>query len=417
MAVCKREEFIREKALSPWMEKPEETMFYTSEKELKLLGTAASDFAGKLLLQEEETPGIYPRETLEYHKGKEGFLAFSDAHKMVHMPEHFHGALHKAFELGFFLLNLPEEMDGMGRKISPLCIVLHHLAKKDASFGAMVFTHLAAQELLVLTNAQSLLPDMDNIRDCLLSYPVYQDFEKNLPDITWKKENGKYILDGELSGLVLAGFARKALIPAISPEEKGFSHFLVDLTQAGVLISPPVATLGTRGCPMADIRFTGASASLAGKEGEGVKDFNRLACRMGVCAAALSGGIMLSGFREAKNYAQKRFQGGRKIINWSQVEKLLSQMACSLRIAEMLITRAAQAADEEEKEWESASLAAKHWVTGTASRFMGDAIQVMGGYGYMEDYGQEKRFRDARQLNALFGAPAPGWRAGIHVSA
>jgi alkylation response protein AidB-like acyl-CoA dehydrogenase len=78
-------------------------------------------------------------------------------------------------------------------------------------------------------------------------------------------------------------------------------------------------------------------------------------------------------------------------------------MAIAVTNAEMMISRACQAIDSQEKGWQSCSRAAAVTIAETAAQATTDGIQLLGGVGYMKDFGQEKRFRDAKHIQALLG--------------
>jgi len=82
---------------------------------------------------------------------------------------------------------------------------------------------------------------------------------------------------------------------------------------------------------------------------------------------------------------------------------LLAGMAIKAKVADLLVECAANAVDHEEPGWHLASRAAALQVQEMATVATTDGIQLLGGYGYMKDYGQEKRFRDAKQIQSLMG--------------
>ncbi len=82
---------------------------------------------------------------------------------------------------------------------------------------------------------------------------------------------------------------------------------------------------------------------------------------------------------------------------------LLSDMAIKTQVADMLISQACQAAKNEEKGWKIRAQAASLHIQDAAASLVSDGIQALGGVGYMKDFGQEKRFRDAGQINAFLG--------------
>jgi alkylation response protein AidB-like acyl-CoA dehydrogenase len=202
---------------------------------------------------------------------------------------------------------------------------------------------------------------------------------------------------------VLGSLSSRALIPASIRGQQGYSFFLIDLSDQWVVRSEPVFTLGLHACPAVDLRLSKAPGVCIGAEGEGPQYFSQAADRMHVAAAAMECGIMKGSFREAFAYSTERFQGGWEIVNWSSLRMMLADMAVQVQIADMVLDRAASAVDLQGQDWGLCSRAAALHVGELACTLTTDGIQVLGGNGYMKDYGQEKRFRDAKQVQCLLG--------------
>jgi alkylation response protein AidB-like acyl-CoA dehydrogenase len=124
---------------------------------------------------------------------------------------------------------------------------------------------------------------------------------------------------------------------------------------------------------------------------------------MQVAAGAMATGVMRGSFDEALAYTRQRRQGGREIVNWSEVRMLLAGVGLKLRTAELSLTEACRQAEEEEPGWEASAAAATLYAQEAAVAATTDGIQLLGGNGYMKEYHQEKRFRDAQQIQALLG--------------
>jgi len=178
---------------------------------------------------------------------------------------------------------------------------------------------------------------------------------------------------------------------------------MIDMDDPAVSISDPVISHGLHACPAVDMTLTKASARLVGSIGQGHEYFEKAAARMKLAAAAMSCGIMKGSFDEAMSYCSEREQGGRKIGDWSEMQMLLSDMAVKVTVADMLVTRACQAVESREKGWENAVSAASLHIQSATAVLVTDGIQALGGVGYMKDFGQEKRFRDAGQVQAFLG--------------
>jgi alkylation response protein AidB-like acyl-CoA dehydrogenase len=357
-------------------------MLFLYDNELKLIEKSANEFSRKLLGPHREENDAYP------------FGPF------------FQSILEKSYELDYFHTILPDDHGGMKRGMTALCVLLSTLCSEDSSMGGIIFTHAAAVNLITSAGNMEELQAVSqarNIRDFLLAMPVFCDPSDvgHLPQAD-RQANG-YIISGSLEYLVLGGLAGQALIPAVLSGQNNYSWFLVTLDPAVVSTSPPIVSLGLRACPAVDIEFNQAPATLMGAEGQGDALFTAMADRMHTAAAAMSLGIMKGSFREALDYAKKRKQGGRKIIQWSELQMILGNMAVQIKVSELAVSRSCTAIDCNEDGWRSGSRATGIHVQSLACTVATDGIQILGGVGYMKDFGQEKRFRDAKHIQALLG--------------
>jgi len=112
---------------------------------------------------------------------------------------------------------------------------------------------------------------------------------------------------------------------------------------------------------------------------------------------------MKGSLKEAMDYAKEREQGGWTIVNWSEVRMILANMTVKSKAVDMCVAGTCQGIEAGIPDWGVYSMAAAIHVHEMACEVVTDGIQVLGGNGYMKDYGQEKRYRDARQVQALLG--------------
>ena len=297
----------------------------------------------------------------------------------------FSEVLDKAYEVGFLGIVLSEEFGGIGQGIGALCVILDKICQADSSLGGIIFTKaVSACEFLV-------------------AYPSFCN-PGQMVKLPEAKQTGKdFLLTGTLDYLVLGGIASRALVPAKLGDKAGYSFFLVDLSKKGIEKSEPIFSLGLHSCPAVDVVFKSVKAQLIGEEGKGSIYFDEASKKMHVAAGAMNTGIMKGSFNEALAYSKERLQGGCEIINWSEVSMILSNMLVKANVADMCVTQACQAIDQNSKEWGKNCVAAALHIHELACDAVTDGIQVLGGNGYMKDYGQEKRYRDARQIQALLG--------------
>lgn len=358
-------------------------MIAQNDNELKLIDKASFEFAKKELAPNREENDHFP------------FGPFFDQ------------ILDKAFALDFFHVILPEVMNGMGHGVSALSIILGNLCREDSSLGGIVFTNAAAQEIMLAADGGDVLKQITgtagNAREFLIAFPVFKNPSEIAPTVVAKKNADGYLITGRADYVVLGSLSAHALIPARIDGQDGFSFFLIKSGENGVSVSAPVHSLGLHACPAVDFTLANAKGTLLGEPGKGATIFDKMADRLSVAAAAMSAGVMKGSFHEAFEYSKGREQGGRKIIGWSELRMLLANMVIALKNAEMIISRAAHAVDKGEPGWQACSRAAAIHVQTMACDVTTDGVQALGGVGYTKDFGQEKRYRDAKHLQALLG--------------
>jgi alkylation response protein AidB-like acyl-CoA dehydrogenase len=353
------------------------------DAELRMLDEMAADFAAKELVEAREDHDRYP------------FLPL------------FEEVLVKAHEVGFFTLLLPEESGGGGQGITALCLILDDICRSDASLGGVIFTSALAQEVIVRAKGEALLPPAasgdHSFRETLIAFPSFDNPGETgkLPEATAKGK--KFSLSGSIDYVVLAGLCGRAVLPARFEGEEDYSFFMVRLASSGIEISDPVFSLGLHACPACDLELKGVEADLVGQQGEGRSYFAAATDKMFLASAAMAAGVMKGSFTEAFDYSRQRRQGGWEIVNWSEVRMMLASVAIKCRVADMVLSEGCRAAESDEPGWRLGSRAAAIHLQELACDATTDGIQLLGGNGYMEDYGQEKRFRDAKQIQSLLG--------------
>jgi butyryl-CoA dehydrogenase len=143
--------------------------------------------------------------------------------------------------------------------------------------------------------------------------------------------------------------------------------------------------------------------NLIGKEGMGfivaMKTLD--SSRTGVGAQGL--GVAQGAFEEAVKFARKRVQFGHPIISFQAIQHMLADMATSIEAARALIYSVARYVDSGAKEVSKVSAMAKCFATDLGMKVTTDAVQIMGGSGYMKEYPVEKMMRDAKILQIYEG--------------
>lgn len=342
--------------------------------------------------------------------------ANKDANDRYPFGPFFEAVVTKAHEVGLLGATLPEECGGIGQGMSALCVILEHISAVDASLGGIIFTNALAQEIMLAAGAKDLLSgvmgEAADAKSALIACPSFMNPGETQATLEAVKIKDTYLLNGTIEYVVLAGMSGHALLPARIKGQAGYSFFLINLADKGLTKSAPIFSLGLHACPAVDLTLVGIQGTLVGKEGQGEQCFDQAEARMHSAVAAMQCGIMQGSFQEALGYSQERFQGGWEIINWSGLRMLLGNMAVQVKIAEMVVSEAAQAVEQQDPGWELYSRAASIHLSELATKLTTDGIQVLGGNGYMKDYGQEKRFRDAKHVQAFLGL-APMRKLGV----
>lgn len=354
-----------------------------NERELNLINKASAEFAKKELSQIVE---------------KSGSECFGPEYKRI---------VEKAWDLDFFHILLPEPIGGSGLGYDALSTVLQNICFEDSSLGAIILATLTSHEVLLSLSQpkelEFLINKKNSAEEFLLAFPLFQNPMESELRLTAKGTSGIISLTGSVDYLVLAGIAGHAVVPALNDHESGFGYYLVDLSGAGVTISSPVRGLGISACPIADVTFDRVPSVKSCDPDKGETIFAESSLKMSVALAAMQIGMMKGSFKDALDYANNRIQGGRKIVQWSEVSKILSAMALAIQLAEMLLKQSCHAVDKDEQDWNAQVAAASTKISELACEVTNDGIRVMGGVGYMKDFHQERRFRDARHLLTAFG--------------
>ena len=221
------------------------------------------------------------------------------------------------------------------------------------------------------------------------------------------RDGDEYVVDGTKAWITHAGVADyyNVFCRTGGPGADGISCLLADASTVGIEPQRREQTMGLRSSPVAQIAFDSAripTDRLVGDEGTGFRiamsalDTGRLgiaACAVGLAQAALDYAVA---------YAKERDQFGQRIIDFQGLGFLLADMATQVNAARALTLRAA-ALHDAGRPFRVEAAQAKLFATDTAMRVTTDAVQVLGGYGYVADHPVERYFREAKVLQIVEG--------------
>ncbi len=322
---------------------------------------------------------------------------------------------------GLLGLPYPAEYGGAGLPFEAYLQVVEKLAAGWLTVGLGVSVHTLACFPVATWGSRSrreqLLPDMlggELLGAYCLSEP-HSGSDAAALSTRAARERGSYLIDGVKAWITHGGvadfyalFARtsgEALPAAESGQTRGISCLHIPADTQGVSAGRPEHKMGMRASVTAQVIFDGArvpAANLVGEEGVGFKialealDAGRLgiaACSVGLAQAALD---------LAVSYARERRQFGQPIIEFQGMSFMLADMATAVEAARALYRSAARRKDTG-LPFRTQAAMAKLFASDTAMRVTTDAVQVLGGYGYVTDFPAERYMREAKVLQIVEG--------------
>ncbi|NBC33159.1 MAG: acyl-CoA dehydrogenase [Alphaproteobacteria bacterium] len=221
-------------------------------------------------------------------------------------------------------------------------------------------------------------------------------------------DGGEYVLDGEKTFISGGGIADIYIVMARTGEAgpAGISAFVLEKGIPGLSFGPPEKKMGWRNQPATPVLMDGCrvpAANRLGREGDGF----RIAMkgldggRINIGASSLGGAR--GAMEAARQHMLDRRQFGKRLADFQALQFKLADMATELDAARLMIHRAALALDRERPDATKLASMAKRYATDIGYQVCDEALQLHGGYGYIRDYGIERRLRDLRVHRILEG--------------
>jgi alkylation response protein AidB-like acyl-CoA dehydrogenase len=311
-------------------------------------------------------------------------------------------------ELGLLGMIVPPELGGTFTDYTAYALAMEEIASGCASCATLMSVHnsVGCGPILAFgTDAQQAewLPKLasgDVIGAFCLTEPQAGSEANNLRTRAIERD-GKWLISGSKQFVTNGRRAGVAIVFAVTDPDagkRGISAFIVPTDTPGFNAGAPEHKLGIRASDTCAINFDDCeipAANLLGKRGEGLKIAlsNLEGGRIGIAAQAL--GIARAAFDASRIYARERVQFGKPIVEHQSVANMLADMQTQINAARLLIHHAARMRTEGVPCLSEASQA-KLFASEVAERVCSDAIQIHGGYGYLQDYPVERHYRDAR---------------------
>jgi acyl-CoA dehydrogenase len=320
----------------------------------------------------------------------------------------------KAFEVGFLTSGVPEEYGGLGFSILNNAVVCEELAWGCSGMYTSMMANTLATTPIVLFGSDEQKKEFLTPLTREMSFACFGLTEReagsdnSMIRTTAVKDGDHYIINGSKTFITNASVSKVGVIFASTDPTRGargLTAFIVPMDTPGVSVGKHENKMGHRASNTAEIYFDDVkipAANVLRREGFGfiialkTLDYARPAVGAGGV------GVARAAYEEALKYAQTRVQFGRPIASFQHNAFKLAEMITDIESARLLVYRSAWMLDNNMKASKESAMA-KVVATDVAMKVTTDAVQMMGGYGYMKEYPVEKMMRDAKLFQIYEG--------------
>ena len=302
----------------------------------------------------------------------------------------------------------PEEYGGLGSSELAIVMAIEELSRHCATTGLLLAVQqLGSMPILLAGNEEQKRKYFPSLAsgEWMAAFALTEagsGSDAAAMRTTAVRRGDKYILNGSKRFITNGGIARVTSVFALTaPEQgtRGISVFIVEKDFPGFSVGRIEDKMGIKGSQTAELIFTDCEVpaeNMLGREGEGFKiammTLDRT--RIGIGAQAL--GIAQGALDLEVSYAKQRVQFGKPIAENQAIQFMLADMATKVEAARLLVYNVAEMIDRGERYFSKNSSMAKMYASDIAMEVTNDAIQVLGGYGYIKDYPAERMLRDAK---------------------
>lgn len=325
--------------------------------------------------------------------------------EVQHFPKN---VLHKAGEMGFMGIFIPEEYGGSGLGYHEYAAIIEEIAKVDPSIGLSVAAHnsLCTGHIHYFGNEdqkKKWLPKLAT-GEWIGAWGLTEHntgSDAGGMNTTATKDGDYYVLNGS-KNFITHGISGHIAVVIARTGEKGDSHgmsaFVIEKGTPGFSSGKKEDKLGMRASETAELIFDNCRIhkdNLLGQEGEGFIQSLKILDGGRISIAALSQGISKGAYEAALKYSKERVQFGKPISSFQGISFKLSDMATEIEASNLLIHKAASMKNNGEKVTTMGAMA-KMYASEACVRISNEAVQIHGGYGYIKEYPVEKFYRDSK---------------------
>ena len=315
--------------------------------------------------------------------------------------------IQKCWDEGLMNLSIPKEYGGPGLGSLEQCIVVEEMAAGCAGMTTSIYVNsLGAEPILVAGTSEQkekyLRPLTEELK--FMSFACSEPgMGSDVAGIKTRvqREGNHYVLNGSKFWITNAPHADTfTLFASLDPSKrhKALCAFIVDADTPGLKTGRPVEKMGHRASTTSSVILRDVKVpeeNILGKEGEGFKIAMRTFAMTRPSIAAFSTGLARAAMEFARDYTTKREAFGEKLNNFEVIQFKLADMYMKIEAARLMYLKAAWTADYVGDSTIPAS-AAKAFATDVAMEVASEAVQIHGGYGYIDQYPVEKLLRDAK---------------------
>ena len=315
---------------------------------------------------------------------------------------------------GLLSVLLPEEFGGTNGDLTSFCVVVEEIAKVSGSASLLILAQGMGTLPILIGGSPAQQERYFNLiseENTLVGFAFHEaETGSDLHSLQTRAERqGKeYVLHGRKSFVTHGTLAGLYSVWATTGPGRGpqsLSAFVVEKGAPGLSFGKPIETLGMRGSVTADVIFENCRIPLGnrlGEEGEGWGIAQKTFHRSGIASGAQAVGIAQGAIDFAMGYAQERVQFGKPISSFQAIRFMLAEMMTQIEVGRSLVYKAVTHVESDLDDAGKLSAMAKSYASDMAMRVTTDAVQILGGYGYMRDYPVERMMRDAK-VTQIYG--------------
>jgi short/branched chain acyl-CoA dehydrogenase len=311
-------------------------------------------------------------------------------------------------ELGLMGMTIPEEYGGAGADTVSYAIAIEELTRIDSSVAITVAAHHSLGTLPIYyygseEQKQQWLPDLSSGKK-LAAFGLTEPGAGSDAGATRTRaelRDGSWVINGSKIFITNAGTDISACVTITALTGEGeVSNLIVPNGASGYEISAPMRKLGWRASDTRELSFRDCAVpeeNLLGPRGRGFHQFLEILDGGRISVASMGVGLAQGAYDLAYAYAKEREQFGRPIADFQAVQFKLADMATEIEAGRALTYKAAWLKDQERPFAREAAMA-KLYTGELAHRVVNDALQIHGGYGFMDEFAISRLYRDQKIL-------------------